>query len=34
MTTPGPLPFREALSFWVRLGFVNFGGPALQIARG
>ena len=24
--------FGEALSFWVRLGFVNFGGPAGQIA--
>lgn len=24
--------FREAFSFWVRLGFVNFGGPAGQIA--
>jgi chromate transporter len=24
--------FREALRFWVRLGFINFGGPAGQIA--
>lgn len=24
--------FREALAFWVRLGFVNFGGPTGQIA--
>jgi chromate transporter len=24
--------FREALSFWVKLGFINFGGPAGQIA--
>jgi chromate transporter len=24
--------FREALAFWVRLGFINFGGPAGQIA--
>ena len=24
--------FREALGFWVRLGFINFGGPAGQIA--
>lgn len=26
------MPFREALRFWARLGFVNFGGPAGQIA--
>jgi chromate transporter len=26
------VPFREALAFWVRLGFVNFGGPSGQIA--
>lgn len=24
--------FREAFSFWVQLGFVNFGGAAGQIA--
>ncbi len=24
--------FREALGYWVRLGFINFGGPAGQIA--
>src|SRR5947209_3411874 len=24
--------FREALWFWVKLGFINFGGPAGQIA--
>ena len=28
----GQVPFREAFWFWVRLGFVNFGGPAGQIA--
>jgi len=30
----GPLaiPFREALRFWVRLGFISFGGPVGQIA--
>ena len=36
MERPGPeiadVPFREALSFWVRLGFINFGGPTGQIA--
>jgi chromate transporter len=26
------VPFREALRFWVWLGFVNFGGPTGQIA--
>ena len=30
---PPPYPtFREALAFWLRLGFVSFGGPAGQIA--
>lgn len=27
-----PVGFREALRFWVKLGFINFGGPAGQIA--
>ncbi len=27
-----PVPFREALRFWIRLGFINFGGPTGQIA--
>jgi chromate transporter len=26
------VPFKEALLFWVKLGFINFGGPAGQIA--
>jgi chromate transporter len=26
------VPFREAARFWVTLGFINFGGPAGQIA--
>ncbi len=31
--TPPPTPtFREALRFWLRLGFIGFGGPAGQIA--
>ena len=30
--TSQPVRFREAFWFWVRLGFVNFGGPAGQIA--
>lgn len=27
-----PVSFREAFWFWVKLGFINFGGPAGQIA--
>ncbi len=27
-----PVSFKEALKFWVKLGFINFGGPAGQIA--
>ncbi|WP_088280503.1 chromate efflux transporter [Ideonella sp. A 288] len=30
--TPSPVPFRQALGFWLRLGFISFGGPAGQIA--
>ncbi len=26
------VPFKEALRFWIKLGFINFGGPAGQIA--
>jgi chromate transporter len=26
------VPFREALGFWLKLGFISFGGPAGQIA--
>jgi chromate transporter len=30
---PGaPVSFREALAFWLKLGFISFGGPAGQIA--
>lgn len=29
---PGKPSFKEALSFWIRLGFISFGGPAGQIA--
>jgi len=28
----GPVPFREALGVWWRIGFLSFGGPAGQIA--
>ncbi|HXF74052.1 MAG TPA: chromate transporter, partial [Actinomycetota bacterium] len=26
------VPFRDAVRFWAKLGFINFGGPAGQIA--
>jgi chromate transporter len=26
------IPFREAIRFWLKLGFISFGGPAGQIA--
>lgn len=29
---PRSIPFREALGFWLKLGFISFGGPAGQIA--
>jgi chromate transporter len=29
---PAKVQFRDALRFWVKLGFINFGGPAGQIA--
>lgn len=29
---PASVPFTEALLFWLKLGFVSFGGPAGQIA--
>ncbi|MEI6175695.1 MAG: chromate efflux transporter [Verrucomicrobiota bacterium] len=32
-TAPPPHPsFREALGFWIKLGWISFGGPAGQIA--
>jgi chromate transporter len=31
-TTGRDVPFGEAARFWIKLGFVNFGGPAGQIA--
>ncbi|MBK0391328.1 chromate efflux transporter [Ramlibacter algicola] len=32
MERPAPVPFGEALRFWLRLGCISFGGPAGQIA--
>jgi chromate transporter len=29
---PDAVPFRDAVSFWLKLGFISFGGPAGQIA--
>ena len=29
---PAPVSFYEALRFWLKLGFISFGGPAGQIA--
>lgn len=29
---PSTVSFRDALKFWVKLGFISFGGPAGQIA--
>jgi chromate transporter len=31
-SAPAPVSFREALVFWLKLGFISFGGPAGQIA--
>ncbi len=30
--TPSPVPWSEAWRFWLKLGFISFGGPAGQIA--
>ena len=29
---PSAVSFAEALRFWLKLGFISFGGPAGQIA--
>ena len=29
---PNPVSFWQAVSFWLKLGFISFGGPAGQIA--
>jgi len=31
-TPPAPVSFWQAFQFWLRLGFISFGGPAGQIA--
>ena len=32
MKLPAGVPFAQALRFWLKLGFISFGGPAGQIA--
>ncbi len=32
MNSTAPISFRDALRFWLKLGFISFGGPAGQIA--
>jgi chromate transporter len=29
---PEPVPFLEAITYWLKLGFISFGGPAGQIS--
>ena len=31
-TTPPPITLRQAWPFWLKVGFISFGGPAGQIA--
>ena len=31
-TAPAPVSLAEAFWFWLKLGFISFGGPAGQIA--
>ena len=32
LETPAEISFKEAILFWLKLGFISFGGPAGQIA--
>ncbi len=32
VTSPQPPSFRQAVAFWLKLGFISFGGPAGQIS--
>ncbi|WP_036300744.1 chromate efflux transporter [Methylotenera sp. L2L1] len=31
-TTPAPVSFAQAFAYWLKLGFISFGGPAGQIS--
>ena len=31
LSRPEPISLREAFWFWLKLGFISFGGPAGQI---
>lgn len=31
-TQPSPVSFWQAFAFWLKLGFISFGGPAGQIS--
>ena len=31
-SAPAPVSFREAFAYWLKLGFISFGGPAGQIS--
>ena len=32
IAAPAPITFVDAFRFWLKLGFISFGGPAGQIA--
>ena len=32
LASPSPIPLKQAFLYWLRLGFISFGGPAGQIA--
>ena len=32
LETPAPVSFTQAFWFWLKLGFISFGGPAGQIS--
>ena len=32
LQAPNPITLKQALLYWLKLGFISFGGPAGQIA--